>query len=84
MAAGSDLRVEDRISIRSDEAAKENYIEITLKEGDRSQWRPIEPGMLMDGDAGSTLSEKVKDASSSFSEKIKDGYQNLKKKLQGK
>jgi hypothetical protein len=84
MAAGSDLRVEDRISIRFDEAAKENYIEISMKEGDRSQWRPIERGMLMEGDAGSTFSEKVKGASSSFSEKIKDGYHNLKKKVQGK
>ncbi|MDP7131162.1 MAG: MlaD family protein [Planctomycetota bacterium] len=77
------LRVEDRIAIRFDDAARENYIEISLKDGDRSKWRPIENGMLMEGEAGSTLTEKVKGASSSLSEKIKGGFENLRKKVQG-
>ena len=77
------LRVEDRIAIRFDDASRENYIEISLKDGDRSKWRPIENGMLMEGEAGSTLTEKVKGASSSLSEKIKGGFENLRKKVQG-
>ncbi|MDP6357879.1 MAG: hypothetical protein QF473_22385, partial [Planctomycetota bacterium] len=83
VGAANRLRVEDRIAIRFDDAAKENYIDIILKDGDRSQWRPIENGMLMEGEAGSTLTEKVKGASSSLSEKIKGGFENLKKKVQG-
>lgn len=83
LPAGLDLRVEDRISILFDEAAKENYIAITLKEGDRSKWRPIERGMLVEGEGPGTFTKKLKGAPSSVSEKIKNGYQTLKNKFKG-
>jgi len=82
------IRLEDRIAYRTDGPGDKPCIWITLEQGDRMKYRPVENGMLIEGATGPTLAEKasgawdlVKEKSSALSDKTKGAYQNLKEKI---